>query len=63
SGEDSTKQFLKMDVALEKQIRDLEFKIGKMKFEKKNVDREVKKLEKLKSGRASHGRQDAAPTK
>jgi len=49
--QEQTAQFLKMNLALEKQIRDLEFKIGKMKFEKKNTDKEQKKLEKLKQDR------------
>jgi len=42
-------EFLGMDVTLVKQIRELEFKIGKLKFEEKNADKEIKQLQKLKS--------------
>jgi len=41
-------EFLSMDVTLVKQIRELEFKIGKLKFERKSTTKELKELDALK---------------
>ena len=52
TSEQQTTQFLKLDVALEKQIRELEFRVGKLSFEGKSTERELKKLVELKNKKA-----------